>query len=138
MENGAAIDTAIEFIEKINRRDFSCLLSLMTPDFVCITEGEGEVRGSASAAEGIKQYTVDWPGFQIYISDIYVSGDTISIVGRTTGSCDEEQRGVEIRTRRLYQITVADGLAASFRFVLPDTEANRIELGIDNARRITE
>ncbi len=138
MGNDNAADTAIEFIEKINRRDFKGLGALMTPDFLCITEGDGEARGRTPATVGIKQYTLDWPDFQIYISDVYVDGGTVSIVGRTTGSCDEDQRGTEIRRRRLYQVTVENGLATSFRFVLPDTETNRTELGMLGAKRITE
>lgn len=137
MQNSRAIDTAIEFIEKINRRDFQGLHALMTADFLSIDDS-GETRGSLTAAKGIEQYTKDWPDFQIYISDVYVNGDTISIVGRTTGSCDEERRGIEIRGRRLYQVAVEDSLAKSFRFAVPDSEASRIELGIVNAKKITK
>jgi len=131
-----AVDVAIEFIEKINRRDFRGLQSMVSPDFLSIA-ANGETGGGVAAAGGIEQYTIDWPDFQIHISDVYVNGDTISIVGRTTGSCDDESRGVEIRKRVLYQIAVENTRARSFRYAVPDTLGNRVDLGIADADRIT-
>ncbi len=137
MEDDKIIDTAIEFVEKINRRDFQGLQSLMTNDFLSIADDGSEFRGDAEGVNGIEQYTKDCPDFQIHISDVYVKSDTVSIVGRTTGSCDDESRGVEIRKRRIYQIVVDGGLAKSFRYAVPDSEENRAQLGIAKAQKAT-
>ena len=67
----------------------------------------------------------------------HLVGDSVVIVGRTTGSCEQVPKGEEIRQRRLYVAKVVDGLMSEFRHIAVDTGAARQELGITEETRIT-
>lgn len=85
----------------------------------------------------IRDYTLQWPDFQIYINDVYINNDTVIIVGRTTGSCAETERGTEIKDRLIYVLKVEEGFVVEFRYALEDNEKTRDELGINSAAKIT-
>jgi hypothetical protein len=131
------VDVAVRFIESINRRDFDHLHELMDHDHQMIDHGGGVHEGRGVAIDMIREYTERWPGFQIHISDIYLTDHVVVIVGRTTGSCADKTPGEEIRERLIYVIRIEGGFAASFRYALPDTESMRKELGVHDANRIT-
>lgn len=131
------VDVAVGFIENINRRKFNRLRDLMAHDHKMVDEN-GEVHEGRDVSIGmIREYTDQWPGFQIHISDIHLTQDAVVIIGRTTGSCADKTPAEEIRGKLLYVICVEGGLVTSFRYALADTQARRQELGLDGANRIT-
>jgi ketosteroid isomerase-like protein len=131
------VDVAVRFIESINRRSFGLLREVMADGHTMIDEnGEAQAGGDA-AIKMIRDYTEQWPDFQIHISDIHLCEDTVVVVGRTTGSCADKTPGEEIRERLLYVMQVEDGRAVSFRYALTDTDAIRGELGVRDTSRIT-
>ncbi len=137
MGNKNPADTAIEFVEKINRRDFHGILNMMSAQHKAVDEKGQGATGQENAAKMIRDYTVQWPDFQIYINDVYVNNETVIIIGRTTGSCAETTRGTEIKNKLLYALRVEDGLVAEFRYALEYNDKNRNELGLSSATRIT-
>lgn len=131
-------DIAIEFIEKINRRDFNGLLNIMSPKHMAVdAKGDGAT-GKENAMKMIRDYTIEWPDFQIYINDIYVDQDNVIIIGRTTGSCADTARAAEIKDRLIYALKVGDEFINEFRYALEDNEKNRRELNLNSAEKITK
>jgi len=137
MSSVDAVDVAIEFVERLNRRDFEGLVGVMTPDFRLRPGGEEIIDGPDESREALVGYVSAWPDFQIHIADIHDVGNAIVMVGRTTGSCEQVPKGEEIRERRLYVAKIDDGLVSEFRHIAEDTDAARKELGIGPQTRIT-
>ena len=138
MANKNPADIAIEFIEKINRRDFDGLLNIMSPKHKALdAKGDGAT-GKENAMKMIRDYTIEWPDFQIYINDIYVDKDNITIIGRTTGSCAETARAAEIKDRLIYTFKIGDEFVNEFRYALEDNEKNRSDLNLGSAKKITK
>ena len=138
MSSASPVDVAIEFVERLNRRDFDGLAGLMTPDFRLMPGGDEVIRGPQESREALAGYVSSWPDFQIHISDVHLVDNTAVIVGRTTGSCEQVSRGDEIRQRRLYVAKVVDALVSEFRHIAEDTEEARKELGVTAHTRITQ
>ena len=137
MSSVNTVDLGIEFVERLNRRDFEGLSRLMAPDFRLRPGGDEMIDGPEEAKEALVGYTEAWPEFQIHISDVHLVGNTVVMVGRTTGSCEELSRGEEIRDRRLYVAEVKNGLISMFRHIAEDTEEARRELGVSSDTRVT-
>ena len=138
MSSASPVDASIEFVERLNRRDFDGLAGLMTPDFRLRPGGDEVIHGPQESREALAGYVSAWPDFQIHISDVHLIDNAAVIVGRTTGSCEQVLRGDEIRQRRLYVAKVVDGLVSEFRHIAEDTEEAREELGVTSHTRITE
>ncbi len=138
MSSVSRVDIAIEFVERRNRRDFDGLVGLMTPDFRLRPGGAEVISGQEKARDALVGYVSLWPEFQIHVSDVHQVNHTVIIVGRTTGSCEQTPRGVEIRQRRLYVAKVENGLVSEFRHLSEDTDAVRRDLGMSSQTRITE
>ena len=138
MSSDSPVDVAIEFVERLNRRDFDALVGLMTPNFRLRPGGEEVIDGPEESREALVGYVSAWPDFQIHVADVHLIDNAVVIVGRTTGSCEQTPRGVEIRQRRLYVAKVENGLVTEFRHIAEDTDAMRKELGISSRTRVTE
>ncbi len=138
MSSVSPVDIAVEFVERLNRRDFDGLVGLMTPDFRLRPGGAEVIRGPEKSQEALVGYVSSWPDFQVHVSDVHQVSDTVIVVGRTTGSCERTPRGVEIRQRRLYVAKVERGLVSEFRHIAEDTDAARRDLGMSSRTRITE
>ena len=81
------VNLAIEYVERLNRRDFTGLAEVMSPDHRLLPGGKDVVLGRAAACKSLSGYVSSWPEFQIHISDVYLIGNTVALVARTTGSC---------------------------------------------------
>ena len=138
MNSDRIVDIAIEYLEKINRRDFDGLLGLMSPHHRLVSEKGETIVGPEKAREALTDYTSKYPEFQIHISDIYLIENTVVAVGRTTGSCTGLTRGVEIRRRLIYVIRVEEGSVAEFKYAIDDTDQVRNDLVVCEATKITE
>ena len=138
MSSVSPVDLGIEFVERLNRRDFDGLVGIMAPDFRLRPGGDEIIDGPLEAKEALVDYTEAWPEFQIHISDVHLVDDAVVMIGRTTGSCEQMPKGDEIRERRLYVAKVEDGRVSEFRHIAQDTDAARKELGIGPQTRITE
>ena len=131
-------DIAIKFIEKLNRRDFDGLSAYMSVDHKAIDESGGVTDGKQSAVKVISGYIKDRPNFQIHVNDVYVKGDEVMVVGRTTGSCTETSYDVEIKEKLVYRFKVEDDLISEFQYALKFDDNARRDLGFDSATKITD
>jgi hypothetical protein len=137
MDKRNAVDIAVEFIEKINRRDFNGLAQIMAVQHRSVDEKGEAMTGRDNAAKMINEYISQWPDFQIHINDIYTKDSTVIIIGRTTGSCAETTRGTEIRSKLIYMLKIEGESVIEFKYAIKDTEENRKTLGMDTAEKIT-
>ena len=137
MSSESPVNVAIKFVERFNRRDFDGLVELMSPDHRLLPGGKEVLIGPARARGALSGYVSSWPEFQIHISDVHLIGNTVILVARTTGSCVQLPRGDEIRKRRIYVASVADGLVDKFRYYEEDTSQLREALGMTSASRVT-
>jgi hypothetical protein len=131
------VNLAVEYVERLNRRDFSGPAEIMSPDHRLLPGGKDVVLGRAAACKSLSGYVSSWPEFQIQISDVYLIGNTVALVARTTGSCVELSREQEIRDRRLYAAKLVNGLVEESRYLEEDTPRQREALGVTSASRIT-
>jgi hypothetical protein len=128
---------AIEYVERLNRRDFAGLTEIMSPDHRLLPGGKDVLLGRAAACRSLSGYVSSWPEFQIHISEVHLIGNTAALVARTTGSCAQPTREEEIRDRRLYVAKVVTGLVDEFRYYEKDGPQLREALGVTSASRIT-
>ena len=86
MADRTAEEVALKFAECINKGDVECLVALMTSGFTMITdEGEPE-SGRVTMEAGFRGYLADYPEYQIHVHKVARSGNSVAIVGQTTGS----------------------------------------------------
>ena len=137
MTSERPVSLAIEYVERLNRRDFAGLAGIMSPDHRLLPGGKDVLFGRAAACRSLSGYVSSWPEFHIHISDVHLIGNTVALVARTTGSCVQLSREDEIRDRRLYVARVVNGLVAEFRYYEEDTPQLREDLGATSASRIT-
>lgn len=137
MDRDSLVSVAVAFVERLNRRNFDSLHELMPSDHRLFPGGGEIITGREKAREALSEYVSSWPDFQIHIADIYLVDKSVIMIGRTTGSCADTPRGVEIRDRRIYVARVEDGRVAEFHH-LDDTDQIRKELGVSPDRRITK
>jgi hypothetical protein len=137
MTSERPVSLAIEYVERLNRRDFTGLAEIMSPEHRLLPGGKDVLLGRAAACESLSGYVSSWHEFQIHISDVHLIGSTVALVARTTGSCVQLSREEEIRDRRLYVAKVVNGLVDEFRYYEKDTPQLREALGVTLASRIT-
>jgi hypothetical protein len=137
MDRDSLVSLAVTFVERLNRREFDGLLKLMPPDHRLFPGGGEIITGREKAREALSGYVSSWPDFQIHIADVYLVDDSVVMIGRTTGSCTDTPKGVEIRERRIYVAKIEDGRVAEFHH-LDDTDQIRKELGVSPERKITK
>lgn len=137
MTSKRPVNLAIEYMERLNRRDSSWLAETMSPDHRLLPGGKDVLLDRAAACESLSGYVSSWPEFQIHISDVHLIGNTVALVARTTDSCVQLSREEEIRDRRLYAAKVVNGLVAEFRAYGEDTPPLREALGMTSATKIT-
>lgn len=123
-------DTALKFIECINRGDVYRLAELMTPDHVFIDlSGEKHIGRSAMQASW-KSYLTMCPDYMIHISEIHQRGDRVMLVGRTTGSHLRQERLAEFESGTLIWIAEVEREQLSLWQLAHDTPESRNELDI--------
>ena len=137
MSSESAVGLAITYVERVNRRDYDGLVELMPEDHR-LDSGRTVYVGPRQAREAWSEYLLDWPDFQIHVSDVHVMGGTVFIVARTTGSCSRRPREIEIRERTIYEAKIEGGLVAGFRLCGRDTDDLRKSLGMTTETRYTE
>jgi hypothetical protein len=129
------VDTALKFIECINRGDVDGLAELMTAEHVFIDlSGEKHVGREAMKA-GWESYTTMCPDYMIHISEIHQRGARVMLVGRTTGSHLKQPRLVEFESGTLIWIAEIEGDRLSLWQLTDDTPESRRMLDIPLLKR---
>jgi ketosteroid isomerase-like protein len=130
MRGAAPVALAISFVDCINQRDVSRLGDLMSSDHRLDVFDEAPLIGKEANVEAWRGYFDSFPHYVIYPRRIAACGDTVAILGHTTGSHltlpDEEER-------RLTLIWIAEtaGNAVTGWKLVEDDPANRQALGLD-------
>jgi ketosteroid isomerase-like protein len=80
------VAVALSFIDCINRLDLDALADLMTDDHELRILDERPVAGRAQNVEAWRGYFAAFPAYVIYPERIAERGETVVILGHTTGS----------------------------------------------------
>ena len=94
------VEVVTRFIECINRGDLDGLTALMTDDHTLAILDEAPLVGRDANADAWHGYFTAFPDYVIHPRHIAVKGDTVAILGTTTGSHlglpDDEEMQLEV------------------------------------------
>jgi len=110
---------ALKFVEVINAGDSEELVKLRTEDFALIDMGGDVYRGR----DGWQDYFSAYPDYKIHVQYILTSGNSVAIIGKTTGSHVPPE--VEEHETVLWTAEVRDGLVAIWRIYSDVEEAKK-------------
>ncbi|MGD8624729.1 MAG: nuclear transport factor 2 family protein [Anaerolineae bacterium] len=131
------VETALAFVEAINRQDPVGLARLMTDDYIFIDlAGDVEQAGLEKMVAGWSAYFALCPAYLIHVSEVYVAGDEVVLIGRTTGSHLKQPRRVEIQDTLIWVAGTRAGQVSAWRLYY-DTPDNRASLGLAAGNRWT-
>jgi ketosteroid isomerase-like protein len=129
MSRSSNTDVAFRFVEAINRLELDTLTDLMTEDHTFVDLSGDRHEGRETMRDGWREYMTSFPEYMIHVSEVYEVGDTVFLVGRTTGSHLKLPREVEFREPIIWAAQIRDGRVAEWR-LYDDTPGNRCELDI--------
>jgi uncharacterized protein (TIGR02246 family) len=78
--------TALAFVDAINAGDLDALVELMTEDHAFIDDDGNEQRGRDTMRWAWRSYFESFPEYQIHTERVVTLGNTVVLIGRTTGS----------------------------------------------------
>ena len=117
------------FIDCVNRGDIAGLGRLMTEGHELQVFDEAPPAGRDANISGWQGYATAFPGYVIHPHRIAEQGTRVAVLGHTTGSRlglpDDRER-----TQPLIWLAEVAGGALRLWRLLPDTPANREELGL--------
>jgi SnoaL-like domain len=82
----SALAVVREWITRINRRDLAGLVAMMTEDHVFFVDGEQPTVGRPAMEKAWRGYFDAFPSYRIFEDDYVERGDTVFMIGHTTGS----------------------------------------------------
>lgn len=135
MTQDSPLDVAFGFVECINRRDLQGLTDLMADDHVFIDLSGEEHRRREALIEDWRSYFTQFPDYMIHLAEAYILGDTIALIGRTTGSHSGQPRQQEFQGTLIWVAETSEGKLKRWQLI-KDTPRNRKSLGLDTAQRI--
>lgn len=130
------VDIALRFVEQINRQNLPRLVDLMSEDHTFIDLSGDIQRGRELMRQGWAGYFDLCPDYMIHVAEVYLVGDTVILLGRTTGSHTRQPRHEEIRGTLMWVTAVTATQVARWQIV-HDTAENRIAWGAVPANQIT-
>jgi ketosteroid isomerase-like protein len=80
-----AKDVANEFASAINQHNVEAICRLMAEDHTFIDSGGGTYSG-AGMRQGWAEYFKMFPDYKIDISEVFVSGETVVLIGKASGT----------------------------------------------------
>jgi ketosteroid isomerase-like protein len=80
-----AKEVAKEFVSAINQHNAEAISRLMTKDHTFIDSGGGTYSG-AEMRKGWAEYFKMFPDYKIDISEVFVSGETVVLIGKASGT----------------------------------------------------
>jgi hypothetical protein len=113
-------DVVLKFISCINSGDSEGLKALQTEDFTFIDMSGNVFTGR----DGWEDYFSTYPDYRIHVRKILKSGDSIAIIGKTTGSHIEPK--IEVLETVLWVAEITDDLVAKWRIFSDVTEARKM------------
>jgi ketosteroid isomerase-like protein len=86
----AAVDTVLQFLERINQHDADKLAELMTEDHVFIDSLGQSVTGRESMRLGWRGYFAFCPDYWVSHEEIFSNGDLVAVFGAAGGTIAAE------------------------------------------------
>ncbi len=118
-EDGSPKSVALQFVEIINAGDSEALRRLQTEDFTLVDMAGDVTRGR----DGWPSYFASFPKYKIHVQQVLVSGNSVAIIGKTTGSHVPPE--VEEKETVLWTAEIQDGLVAEWRIYSDIEEAEQ-------------
>jgi uncharacterized protein (TIGR02246 family) len=113
-----AIDTVLEFLERINRRDADKLAELMAEDHVFIDSIGQTVRGREKMRAGWRAYYAFCPDYWVSHEEIFPNGNRVAVFGAAGGTIaanGELAPENKWRSRAAWLAVVEGGLVKEWR-----------------------
>jgi ketosteroid isomerase-like protein len=82
----AAVDTVLEFLDRINQRDADRLAELMTEDHIFFDSLGHAVNGRESMRAGWRNYFAFCPDYWVLREHIFPAGDLVAVFGAAGGT----------------------------------------------------
>lgn len=79
-------DTVNKFVDAINTHDVEAIGELMSDDHIFIDSGGGVYTDREQMIKGWPGYYEMFPDYKIEISETFVSGDTVAMIGKAMGT----------------------------------------------------
>jgi hypothetical protein len=130
------LEVALKFVECINRQDLDALSEMLTDDHRFRDLAGDEEQGKMNLAKGWGDYFSISPTYLIHVAELYLSGEQVVILGRTTGSHTQQPRQEEIRDTLLWVATVQGDQISAWELYL-NTEPNRQRFNVNETTRWT-
>lgn len=124
------------FVEKINHADLPGLTSLLSTDHTFVNLEGDEYTGVDVMAKGWSDYFRDNPDYKIYIRMLYKLGDTVILIGHTTGSHLNLPDVVEFHSEGVIWIAEVSKRQVTSWQILQDTQENFNRLGLDGFSKL--
>jgi ketosteroid isomerase-like protein len=80
------VETVLQFMERINRRDVDKLAELMTEDHVFIDSLGNSVRGRETMRAGWRGYFALCPDYWVSHEEVFQNGNTVALFGSAGGT----------------------------------------------------
>jgi 3-methyladenine DNA glycosylase AlkD/ketosteroid isomerase-like protein len=125
----------LRFVDCINTRDLEGLTALMSEEHTFVDLAGDEQHGRAVMQAGWQNYFSSFPDYRIYVARIFVAGDTVTLIGRTTGSHLGLPDEVEFQDPLIWVARVKGERVAEWR-LYPDRPEMRKELGVKPEREV--
>ena len=135
MSSVSPLDVAFQFVECINRGDLDRLSALLAEDHIFIDLSGEKHYGREAMIKDWRSYFADFPEYMIHLAEAFILGDTVALVGRTTGSHTGQPRDKEFQGTVIWVAETHQGRLKRWQ-LLEDTPHNRAALGLDVAQRI--
>ncbi|MGH3380797.1 MAG: nuclear transport factor 2 family protein [Actinoallomurus sp.] len=123
------VAVAVGFLDRVNRADVAGLSTLMSDDHELKVFDEPPLTGRAVNAEAWAGYFAAFPDYVIYPHNIAADGETVAILGHTTGShlglCDDAEADLTL----IWLVRTKTGEALSWTLI-EDTPAHRSTYGL--------
>jgi len=124
------VAVAISFVDHVNRADVAGLSAVMSVDHELRVFDEAPVIGRAANSEAWAGYFAGFPDYVIYPHTVAADGETVAILGHTTGSHLGLGDDAEARLTLIWLVRARAGEALSWT-LLEDTPAHRSTYGLD-------
>jgi ketosteroid isomerase-like protein len=119
----------LSFIDHINHTDLEDLLALMSDDHVLQVLDEPPVSGKAALRPAWSAYFEAFPDYVVYPQQIAANGDSVAVLGYTSGSHLNLPDAEEARLPVLWTAEVREGLLSRWSIV-EDSPERRQKLGL--------
>lgn len=131
-----AMKITLNFVDKINQGDIQGLVSHLAPNHTFIdTQGDVEY-DLQRVIEGWQNYLESFPDYQIYIRRAFLTGDSVAIIGHTTGSHLNLPDAEEFHNEGVIWVSQVEDAKLTLWQILHDTVKNYQRLNLDESDEI--